>query len=138
MNCLDCETLILDHAELDPAAVAISAHLTDCGKCREFLATQRALHNMLRQGLGTIRLPAEFQSRLRGRIRRDQSLNRLHRAIAFTEFASLPLLVVAVFLVSAGLMRLPWLDPRLYVPAIAASIVLLIVKDVASGENAAD
>jgi predicted anti-sigma-YlaC factor YlaD len=129
MNCLDCETLILDDAELDSTAGAISAHLTDCGKCREFFATQQALRHLLCEGLETIRLSAEFESRLRGRIRRDQSLDRVRRAIEFTEFASVPLLVVAVFLVSAGLMRLSWLDPRLYVPAITASIALTIVKD---------
>ena len=136
MNCQDCETLILDDAERDAAAAAISAHLNGCGKCRDFLATQEALRLLLCKGLGTIHLPAEFESRLRARIRRDQSLDQLRRAIAFTEFASVPLLVFAVFLVSAGLMRLPWLDPRLYVPALTAGIVLIILKDVVSGENA--
>jgi hypothetical protein len=137
MNCQDCETLILDYAEPDSTAAAISAHLNGCGKCREFLATQQAIRQVLCKGLGAIHLSVEFESRLRTRIRRDQSMDQVRRAIAFTEGASVPLLAVAVFLISLDLMRLPWQDPALYVPTITASIVLTILKDVVSGENAA-
>ena len=138
MNCQDCEGLILDDTGTHSEAAAISTHLSDCGKCREFLATQQALRHLLCKGLGTIRLSGEFESRLHARIRRDQSFDRVRRAIAFTEGASVPLLVAAVFFVSAALTRLPWLDARLYVPAITAGIVLIILKDVALGDNAAD
>ena len=94
MNCQDCETLILDETGTHSEAAAISAHLSACEKCRKFLGAQQALRHLLCNDLRTIRLSGEFESGLRDRIRRDQSLrsgasgDRVHgkRIGSFTEW----------------------------------------------------
>jgi len=138
MNCPDCETVILDSADCRNTTAAVQAHLADCRSCRAFYESQEARHRLLSGSLADVHLSEEFQARLHRRIQVNRSLDRVWRAISFLEFVGYLLLAGAVVFLSAGLTQLPWLDPRLYLPAITVSAGVMIVREFVSGETASD
>ena len=77
MNCQDCETLILDDAERDAAAAAISAHPMVVGNAGNF-ATQQALRHLLCKGLGN----DPFACRIREQAACPNSPRRIARSAA--------------------------------------------------------
>jgi len=138
MNCPDCEAVILDSADCSSTPAAVEAHLADCKSCRAFFESQHMLHRLRSRGLADVHLSEEFQARLNKRIQINRSLDRVGRAISFLEFAGYLLLAGAVIFTSASLTQFPWLDPRLYLPAISVGAGVMIVREFVSGETASD
>ncbi len=125
MTCQHCQELLTDyqHGELDAASdAAIYAHLESCAQCREELAAQSALSQVLRATFASeLEMPTSVLAGVRQAVRRErapgliEALRALLRPVVLAPTAAAIVLAVGVVSYVHGTNSAPQLSADYFV-----------------------